>query len=303
MALRMTPAYREEYKMLLELRKSRREDFMGDDLGTFYRSQRLLYMLYNREITKENLPYWLDKKKLSEDVVPVEWYHSEDVDVQKIKVRMQKNYMKQSRKQNFLRGRVTPLRLKAMLYDILMQRIDRYENPEKYMEKKKIFCIIGESGAGKTLASLHLKNKLGANVICSYTTRPPRNTEVEGREHHFINIVPDPNELLAYTNFAGFEYYALKTQVSGPCTVYVIDEDGLKNLKSEHGEEYDIYAAYVTRQWKNRVKSDVDRCRMGRDKGRSELPAEMYDWIVNNDSTKRDFFIQIENIYNEIISK
>lgn len=167
----------------------------------------------------------------------------------------------------------------------------------------KILCIVGESGAGKTLASLHLQNKLGANVICSFTTRPPRETEVEGREHHFINIVPDPNELLAYANFCGWEYYALKTQVWGDCTVYVIDEQGLKNLKEEHGDEYRIFSVYITRTWSNRKRVGVKPKRMERDSGREQLPLEEYDWVIDNNTTKKNLFVNIEAIYNEVKNK
>lgn len=122
------------------------------------------------------------------------------------------------------RGKVTPTRLKMLMKEILRFRINEYLNPIENMEKLKIMCIIGGSGCGKTLASLHLKYHKDANVICSFTTRPPRETEVEGRDHHFIDIVPDRTELIAYAHFGGAYYYATKWQVFGPCTVYVIDE-------------------------------------------------------------------------------
>ena len=188
------------------------------------------------------------------------------------------------------------------MYDILLRRVDRYSNPEKYMNNK-ILCIVGDSGAGKTLASLHLQNKLGANVICSFTTRPPRQTEVEGREHHFINIVPDPNELLAYASFGGWEYYALKTQVWGDCTVYVVDEQGLLNLKEEHGDEYQIFSVYITRTRANRAHVGIPHKRMDRDYNRLKLPMETYDWVIDNNSTKKNLFVNIEAIYNEVKNK
>lgn len=288
---------------MLKLRKERKE-FVGDDFGTFYRTQKLLSMIWNGEITPDNIEEYMTAEKMSEgDIPPMEWYHLKAFPNPQDAhdVLMKNNFYCGSKKIN-KRCRMTPLRMRRILLDILQARIDKYLNPEKYMNNK-ILCIVGESGAGKTLASLHLQNKLGANVICSFTTRPPRSTEIEGREHHFINIVPDPNELLAYTNFGGYEYYALKTQVFGECTVYVIDEDGLRNLREEHGNEYRIFSVYITRSWSNRKASGINKRRIERDYNRETLPLNEYDWVIENNSTKKDLFNNIEDIYNEVKNK
>lgn len=290
------------YTKMMQLRKVRKE-FVGNDLGTFYRNQKLQHMIWVGDITEDNIEEYMTAEKMSESGLPMEWYHLKAFPHPRDAhdELLQKNYYCGGKKHN-KRGRITALRLKKILYTTLMARIDKYSNPEKYMNNK-ILCIVGESGAGKTLASLHLQNKLGANVICSYTTRPPRPTEIEGREHHFLNIVPDPNELLAYTTFSGYEYYALKTQVWGDCTVYVIDEDGLRNLKEAHGDEYRIFSVYMSRPWSSRVKAGVKYKRMERDAQRNKIPLEEYDWVIYNDSTKKDMFVQIEAIYNEVKNK
>ena len=291
------------FKKMLELRKERKDFVSEDDMGVFYRNQRLLSGIREGDITIDNIEQYMDAKKLSEDTIPMEWYHlisephPQDIHDQLL----YKNLMLAKRKRH-KRGKVTKLRLRKIMYDILLRRVDRYSNPEKYMNNK-ILCIVGDSGAGKTLASLHLQNKLGANVICSFTTRPPRQTEVEGREHHFINIVPDPNELLAYASFGGWEYYALKTQVWGDCTVYVVDEQGLLNLKEEHGDEYQIFSVYITRTRANRAHVGIPHKRMDRDYNRLKLPMETYDWIIDNNSTKKNLFVNIEAIYNEVKNK
>ena len=299
MTNRMLTNTADVYAAMMKLRKERKE-FMGNDLGTFYRTQKLLAMIRNGYVTLDNLSEWMNAKKLSDDEIPVDWYHLTCFPhPQQIQMDLVGWNHEVSNKKFNKRGRVTKLRLRKLLFDILQRRVDMYENPDKYMNNK-ILCIVGESGAGKTLASLHLQNKLGANVICSYTTRPPRETEVEGREHHFINLVPDPNELLAYTTFGGYEYYALKTQVFGDCTVYVVDEEGLKNLKLEHGEEYRIFSVYMTRAWSKRRRSGVTKNRLERDFNREKLDLSEYDWLIENNSTKKEMFVQIEAIYNQI---
>lgn len=291
------------YQKMMKLRKDRKEFVGDDDMGVFYRNQKLLALIRMGDLTEDDVEEYMDAQKMSEDGVPMDWYHlmcyphPQDIhDAQ-----LMSNLVLSRNKRN-KRGRMTQLRLRKLLHDILLHRIDRYLNPEKYM-KNKILCLVGTSGAGKTLASLHLQNKMKANVICSYTTRPPRDTEVEGREHHFINIVPDPNELLAYTTFGGWEYYALKTQVWGDCTVYVVDEQGLKNLKEEHGDEYRIFSVYINRSWNKRLRSGVAAKRMERDSMREKLPVEEYDWVIENNSTKKNLFVNIESIYNEVVNK
>ena len=170
------------------------------------------------------------------------------------------------------------------------------------MEKLKILCIVGGSGCGKTLASLHLKFHKKANVICSFTTRKPRETEVEGRDHHFIDIVPDRTELLTYTHFGGAYYYSLKSQVHGPCTVYVIDEKGLDNLRKDFGEVYDIHTILIKRDKSLRRKAGVNETRIRRDERRNLIDSE-YDYVVVNNGTKREFFDEIERIYEEVKNK
>ena len=300
---RMMSDYASTYVKMLKLRKTRPE-FVGDDFGTFYRNMKLQFMIWNGEITEDNIEEYMTAEKMSEgNLPPMEWYHLKAFphpqDAHDNLLRNNYNTGKHKRNK---RGRMTRLRLKKIMYNVLLKRIDKYLNPEEYMNNK-ILCIVGESGAGKTLASLHIQNKLGANVICSFTTRPPRETEIEGREHHFINIVPDPNELLAYANFGGYEYFALKTQVWGDCTVYVIDEQGLKNLREEHGNEYQIFAVYIKRSWSNRKKSGISTIRLKRDTGRELLPEGEYDWVIENNSTKKNLFTQIEAIYNEVKNK
>lgn len=252
------------------------------------------------KIYHDKMEYYTLPNLFNEDGTQISWYRYKDAEERQV-IMLKKNFEK-SRKHQHKRGRVARLILARILKDIEKRRADRYLNPEKYM-KKKILCIVGQSGAGKTLASLHLQNYKGANVICSYTTRPPRSTEVEGREHHFIDILPDRSELLAYAHFGDYYYYAMKDQVFGPCTVYVIDEKGLNNLRQDNGDEYDIYTVYIRRKISLRKKSGVKVNRIRRDEYRKELPIDSYDYIIDNNSSKVHLFDEIERIYDEVCNK
>ena len=95
---------------------------------------------------------------------------------------------------------------------------------------KKIIALVGDSGSGKTFASQYLQEKFGWNAIVSYTTRPMRKGEVNGRDHWFVKSlqVPPKSKMCAYTKFGGYEYWTEWNQFQTLFNcVYVIDEKGL----------------------------------------------------------------------------
>lgn len=282
-----------------QLRKFRDEN-TGRGCNYWYRVNNAIARARDETIYHDRIENFIMPNMFDEDGNSIDWYHWNDP--QQTQVNLVKKHLKESSEKRRKRGRVTPLRLKNILKEILDYRIEQYLNPKEDMEKLKILCIVGGSGCGKTLASLHMKYKCGANVICSFTTRPPRPTEVEGRDHHFIDIVPDRTEMIAYTHFGGNYYYALKNQVFGPCTIYVIDEKGLENLRKDFGDMYDIYTVLIKRQPKLRRKVGVDDTRIRRDDKRNLVEGD-YDYVIENNGTKKALFDEIERIYEEVKNK
>ncbi len=282
-----------------QLRKFR-EKCAGIGYIGWYRIQSAIAKARDLSIYHDNIENYIMPNLFDEKGDVITWYHWRDP--QQAQVNMVKRNLVASSHYSRKRGRVTPTRLKMLMKEILEYRISEYLNPQENMEKLKIMCIIGGSGCGKTLASLHLKNHKDANVICSFTTRPPRPTEVEGRDHHFIDIVPDRTELIAYAHFGGYYYYATKWQVFGPCTVYVVDEKGLDNLRKDFSEVYDIYTVLIKRDKSLRRKSGVDETRIRRDE-RRDLKDEDYDYVIVNNGKKVELFNNIERIYEEIKNK
>lgn len=274
-----------------------RQDSGATGYNSWYRINAAIARARDEVIYHDKIENYIMPNLFDENGDAITWYHWRDP--QQTQVNTVKKNLKESSKKGRLRGRVSARRLQGIMLEILQYRLNNYSNPESNMEKLKILCIIGGSGCGKTLASLHLKYKCGANVICSFTTRPPRLTEVEGRDHHFIDIVPDRTEMIAYAHFGGYYYYALKSQVFGPCTVYVIDEKGLANLRKDFGDVYDIHTVLVKRFPSLRKKMGVDEDRIRRDHHRVLVDAD-YDYVVNNNGTKKEFFDEIERIYEEV---
>lgn len=165
--------------------------------------------------------------------------------------------------------------------------------------KKTIIAIVGSSGSGKTTLSLYMNNVYGIPYICSYTTRPMRDGETDGIEHIFVTDkdVPDKSEMLAYTVFGGYQYWALKTQVKEIVT-YVIDEKGLFYLLDNFKDQYNIITVYVQRD----NIDGVDETRKNRDTDRISINEADYDLILVNNYPDKDLMCKhcSEHILNYI---
>lgn len=165
--------------------------------------------------------------------------------------------------------------------------------------RKKILCIIGHSGSGKTT----IENMLACafpsfvNRIVSYTTRPMREGEKDGREHWFVSPdkAPVKNNMLAYTRYGDYEYWAdPKDLVDDKLNVYVIDVEGYRYLKHFFGEQYDIKVLYVKRS----VRNGIDLQRQQRDKGRMMLEPDEIDCVLRNEGDMDALFLNLVRIDN-----
>ena len=170
--------------------------------------------------------------------------------------------------------------------------------------KKRIIAIVGESGSGKTFASQCLQEKFGWNAIVSYTTRPMRKGEVNGRDHWFVkpSQVPPKSRMCAYTQFGGYEYWTEWNQFQTlfDC-VYVIDEKGLIDLMAK--EQTPISFQLVTIKIKRDKKDGIDEVRQARDKERIELSDEFYDYVINNNESLEAFCASLYQTAQCIIQK
>ena len=52
---------------------------------------------------------------------------------------------------------------------------------------KSVIVLVGESASGKSTIEKILADKYGYKKTVSYTTRPPRDGEVNGVDYHFIS--------------------------------------------------------------------------------------------------------------------
>jgi guanylate kinase len=109
---------------------------------------------------------------------------------------------------------------------------------------KNLYCIVGESGSGKTTIVDKLAEKFGYTVLKSFTTRAPRN---EGdTDHTFISLEEYDNlqNKVATCEFNGAFYCATAEQVEDS-DLYVIDCDGIRELKEKYHGTKEIVVIYI----------------------------------------------------------
>lgn len=163
-----------------------------------------------------------------------------------------------------------------------------------------IVALVGSSGSGKTHASMYLQEKFCWDAIVSYTTRPMRDGEKNGRDHWFVKKKDKPlkKHMCAYTKFGGYEYWTTWQQFSSLLPmVYVIDEKGILDLvENIKDKPVRLVKVKINRP----VRDDIDEERKSRDGERIELPSSFYDFNVNNDTTIDNFHTALNFIANVV---
>lgn len=170
--------------------------------------------------------------------------------------------------------------------------------------KPLIICIVGPSGSGKTTASMILQKLFGWCVVVSYTTRPMRFEEINGKDHYFVKAKQKPpqHQMCAYTKFGGYEYWTCweQFQILFP-SIYVIDEKGLIGLQSKETTPFAF--RLVTIKISRSNLNDIGQERKDRDKERIYLPDEFYDFVIDNNSSLEELTTKLYIVGKEITKK
>ena len=151
---------------------------------------------------------------------------------------------------------------------------------------RRLITITGPSGAGKDTVARMMSEMTDWPVLCSYTTRPIREGEVNGREHYFVEHVNvSPTKMLAYTHYGGYDYWTRLDQVKDTA-IYVIDEVGLVELTEKH-PDIEVYSIYVNSWLPIRLTRGVKLPRIIRDVERfRNAPQIKYNKVIHNNKDK-----------------
>ena len=153
-------------------------------------------------------------------------------------------------------------------------------------DMKRLITITGPSGAGKDTVARMMSEMTDWRVLCSYTTRPMREGEEDGREHFFVEHFDVPfTKILAYTHYGGYDYWTSIDQVKDTA-IYVIDEVGLVELKERH-TDIEVFSVYVNSLLHIRLMRGVKLSRIIRDVERfRNAPQIEYDYVIRNNQDK-----------------
>lgn len=128
-----------------------------------------------------------------------------------------------------------------------------------------IIVLLGASGSGKSTIENILSDNYSYEKIVSYTTRPQRIGETNGKDYHFITNEIF-NEALNKGLFAEYDEYSqerfygtLKSDYRKGNKVVVLTPNGLRQLKKNCPDDL-IYSIYVDANLGTRVKRYIDRC-------------------------------------------
>lgn len=143
----------------------------------------------------------------------------------------------------------------------------------KIKEKEKIFIYTGPDGSGRKTIAKMVATAFDMETVLSYTTRPPRHYEKDGRDYHFVDMasylkMQEQQEFLESVEIDGFHYGIREEDIVNAFKnhnlVYLtLNPEGTEKLKKMYGDKvmrFFIYADRdtVIRRQKERQDNDAD---------------------------------------------
>lgn len=173
-----------------------------------------------------------------------------------------------------------------------------------------MIVLVGESASGKSSIEKHLVDNYGYKKIVSYTTRQPREGEVDGVDYHFIsmeqfNTLKEQGFFAENATYNGWGYGIAKKD----CTddkVAVLTPHGLRQVSKL--SNIDVTSFYISVPRRDRLikilqrGDDIDEaCRRSlSDRGQFDGVEDEVDYVIYNDGYKYSIEQMAEAVYNII---
>lgn len=119
-----------------------------------------------------------------------------------------------------------------------------------------MIILVGPSASGKTEVAKELVKNHGFKKVVTYTTRLPREGEIDGKDYHFISL-PDFIEKLSnnfffeYVNYNGNFYGTAKSDLTLD-SVVILEPTGFKAYRDSDLEH--IVSFYLASDDKHRIE-------------------------------------------------
>ena len=174
------------------------------------------------------------------------------------------------------------------------------------MNTNILLCLVGETGTGKDTVAKYL----GLNQVVSYTTRPKREHETNGKEHYFIteeeykNIINNEH-IIAPATIGNTKYFAIYERLEGD-NIYIIEPSGVEWIHNNPIDGLNVitiglYVPLEERMKRCSWRSDFESSFKKRVEDESQLFERFringdFDYIINNKNSQNT-----ANIIKQII--
>lgn len=167
--------------------------------------------------------------------------------------------------------------------------------------KPTLYVISGPSGSGKTSNI----RQVMSNEVVSFTTRPPREGEVDGFDYVFTTVeevdrLEASGELVERVSYAGNSYGISKDELYGKLATedafVVVDYHGFQQVRELYDNYVSIFFSIDTDDARNRMLERGDKPEVieGRLKTyETELKNQQhYDYVIRNEYGKQTETVQ-----------
>lgn len=160
-----------------------------------------------------------------------------------------------------------------------------------------MIVLVGESASGKSSIEKNLVENYGYNKVISYTTRPPREGEVDGVDYHFVTEekfkeLKDHGIFAETAEYRGWHYGTAALDCTND-KVAVLTPHGLRQIKKIIGGK-NIKSFYINVPRRDRLikilqrGDDIEEAyrRSLSDVGMFDGIEDEVDYVLNNPSYK-----------------
>ena len=171
-----------------------------------------------------------------------------------------------------------------------------------------MIVIVGESACGKSTVEKVLVDHYRLKKVTSYTTRPPREGEIDGVDYYFITydeFLGMKDEFVEIGAYRGW-FYGTKEEQYSEDSVAVVTPHGLRSLR-KNLKTIPFTSFYIKVSRKNRLikmlmrgtDDDVEECcrRSSSDVGMFDGIEDEVDFVIKNKKYKLTPFEVAKKIY------